>query len=187
MKIHNKSHVCPVCGHAFAQLSFLNKHIQKHQEDNDGSRKDDIFKNDDVNENAFKCDWKGCLFRSKYRNVLKRHIDTHHPSSDLNGEKQLMSPPQSSSGSTVDTDMTQARSTGDRDLITQAGSTGDTHMITQARSTGDTHMITQARSTRDTDLITQAQQQCPSCLKLFDDRIELRNHMFDKHNQVLQV
>ena len=34
------------------------------------------------NENLFRCIIEGCLFRSKYRNVLKRHIDVEHPADD---------------------------------------------------------------------------------------------------------
>ena len=139
MKIHNKSHVCPICGHAFAQLSFLNKHIQKHQEEND--KGEDIFKDDDVNENAFQCEVEGCLFRSKYRNVLKRHVDTQHQ----NHTELSCAQPMSGSVSWNE------------------------------------------RNGNSDDMMPRIQEMCPTCGKLFDERIELRNHMFDKHDQVLQV
>ena len=138
MKIHNKSHVCPKCGHAFAQLSFLNKHIQKHQEEND--KGGDIFKDDDVNESAFKCEVEGCLFRSKYRNVLKRHIDAQHQNHAELSCQQLI-------GVTVSCNDSKGNS----------------------------------------DVMAKFQVKCPTCGKSFDERIELRNHMFDKHDQVLQV
>ena len=133
MKIHNKSHVCPMCGHAFAQLSFLNKHIQKHQEEND--KGGNIFKDGDVNDSAFKCEVEGCLFRSKYRNVLKRHVDTQHQ--HQNHTELSCQQPMSATG--------------------------------------------------NSDVMSRIQEKCPTCGKLFDERIELRNHMFDKYDQVLQV
>ena len=143
MKVHNKSHTCPICGHAFAQLSFLNKHILKHQHEADNNvenNKDELFKDDDVNEKAFQCDWEGCLFRSKYRNVLKRHIDAHHQGKE-NPNSLSMN-------------------------------------VEMSHELNDQHLQVAAYTKKE---------MCPTCGKLFDERFQLRNHMFDKHDQVLQV
>ncbi len=128
MKIHDKRHVCPVCGHSFAQLSFLNKHLAKHQ---DNSVVVPLSEDDDTAQNFHRCVHEGCLFRSKYRNVLKRHVDSLH------------------------------RPTGPVDTV------GPVDANLESAGSGANN--------------------CPVCGKLFIDRYELRNHMFDKHNQVLQA
>ena len=143
LKTHNKSHVCPVCGHAYAQLSFLNKHILKHQDENDNNiedDKDEAFKDDDMNDDSYKCDWEGCLFRSKYRNVLKRHIDAQHQGAECPSVMTV-------------------KTTVSRELDDQ-----------RVQMTAYLH-----------------KEKCPTCGKLFEERFQLRNHMFDKHDQVLQV
>ena len=132
MKIHNKCHTCPVCDHTFAQLSFLNKHLLKHQDHKDNSERkwNDI----DGAENVYQCEWDGCLFRSKYRNVLKRHFDSLHQ--------------------------------------------GQKHSVQEEPSVSDEQVEEHTGNTNE---------KCDRCGKLFAERFELRNHMFDKHDLVLQV
>ncbi len=80
MKIHNKEYSCPLCGSAFAHNQQLKQHVQKCElkakQALEPCTLDKLGKNDPDKIHA--CDFDLCNYRTKYKNALKRHIDTQH-------------------------------------------------------------------------------------------------------------